>query len=123
LGQPAGNRVAVPQRADRGNVRGEIQVSKHREVAYALLRQTLGIVFLFAGIGKFKAWTGNFGGGMLQQFSGKLPMLDKIKWANVLVTLERKCDSHRGISHVVLTDYRFKDSASKITLLNYARNP
>jgi uncharacterized membrane protein YphA (DoxX/SURF4 family) len=48
-------------------------MSKHREVAYSLLRLTLGIVFLFAGIGKFKAGIGNFAGGMLQQFSGKLP--------------------------------------------------
>src|SRR6266436_1700865 len=51
----------------------EIKVSKHREIAYALLRLTLGIVFLFAGIGKFRGGLGNFAGGMLQQFSGKLP--------------------------------------------------
>jgi len=48
-------------------------MTKHREVAYALLRLTLGVVFLFAGIGKFKVGIGNFAGGMLQQFSGKLP--------------------------------------------------
>jgi len=48
-------------------------VSKHREVAYTLLRLTLGVVFLFAGIGKFRGGLGNFAGGMLQQFSGKLP--------------------------------------------------
>ena len=48
-------------------------MSKHREVAYTLLRLTLGIVFLFAGIGKFRGGLGNFAGGMLQQFSGKLP--------------------------------------------------
>jgi len=48
-------------------------VSKHRELAYALLRLTLGIVFLFAGIGKFRGGLGSFAGGMLQQFSGKLP--------------------------------------------------
>jgi len=33
----------------------------------------LGIVFLFAGIGKLRGGLGNFAGGMLQQFSGKLP--------------------------------------------------
>ena len=48
-------------------------MSKHRELAYALLRLNLGIVFLFAGIGKFRGGLGNFAGGMLQQFSGKLP--------------------------------------------------
>src|SRR6266404_4905259 len=51
----------------------EIKMSKQREVAYALLRLTLGIVFFFAGMGKFKGGLGNFAGGMLQQFSGKLP--------------------------------------------------
>ena len=50
-------------------------MTRHREVAYTLLRLTLGIVFLFAGIGKFKGGLGNFAGGMLQQFSGKLPAL------------------------------------------------
>ena len=50
-------------------------MTRHRETAYALLRLTLGIVFLFAGIGKFKMGLGNFAGGMLQQFSGKLPAI------------------------------------------------
>src|SRR5438445_13732996 len=53
--------------------RREIKMAKHREAAYALLRLTFGIVFLFAGIGKFRGGLGNFVGGMLQQFSGKLP--------------------------------------------------
>jgi thiosulfate dehydrogenase [quinone] large subunit len=48
-------------------------MARHREVAYALLRLTLGIVFLFAGIGKFMGGLGNFVGGMNQHFSGKLP--------------------------------------------------
>jgi thiosulfate dehydrogenase [quinone] large subunit len=48
-------------------------MARYREVAYGLLRLTLGVVFLFAGIGKFKAGIGNVAGGMLQQFSGKLP--------------------------------------------------
>ena len=46
---------------------------KHREVAYALLRVTLGLIFLFYGIGKFMGGISNFVGGMNQQFSGKLP--------------------------------------------------
>jgi thiosulfate dehydrogenase [quinone] large subunit len=50
-------------------------MTRHREIAYALLRVTLGVVFLFSGIGKFKGGLANFAGGMLQQFSGKLPAL------------------------------------------------
>jgi len=46
---------------------------KHREVAYVLLRVTLGLIFLFYGIGKFMGGISNFVGGMNQQFSGKLP--------------------------------------------------
>ena len=46
---------------------------KHRESAYALLRITLGVIFLFYGIGKFMGGIGNFVSGMNQHFSGKLP--------------------------------------------------
>jgi len=46
---------------------------KHREIAYALMRITLGVIFLFYGIGKFMGGISNFVGGMNQQFSGKLP--------------------------------------------------
>jgi thiosulfate dehydrogenase [quinone] large subunit len=45
----------------------------HRETAYALLRVTMGVIFLFYGIGKFIGGVGNFVGTMNQQFSGKLP--------------------------------------------------
>lgn len=45
----------------------------HRETAYALLRITLGVIFLFYGIGKFMGGVGGFVGTMNQQFSGKLP--------------------------------------------------
>jgi thiosulfate dehydrogenase [quinone] large subunit len=45
----------------------------HRETAYALLRTTMGVIFLFYGIGKFISGVGNFVGNMNQQFSGKLP--------------------------------------------------
>jgi uncharacterized membrane protein YphA (DoxX/SURF4 family) len=47
----------------------------HRETACALMRVTLGIIFLFYGISKFRGGIGNFVGGMNQQFSGKLPAL------------------------------------------------
>jgi thiosulfate dehydrogenase (quinone) large subunit len=53
--------------------RGEIRSMNHRETAYALLRITLGVIFLFYGIGKFRAGIGNFVSGMNQHFSGKLP--------------------------------------------------
>jgi thiosulfate dehydrogenase (quinone) large subunit len=46
---------------------------KHREIAYALLRITMGVIFLFYGIGKFISGVGSFVGTMNQQFSGKLP--------------------------------------------------
>jgi thiosulfate dehydrogenase [quinone] large subunit len=45
----------------------------HREAAYALLRITFGVVFLFSGIGKLMGGVGNFVGGMNQRFAGKLP--------------------------------------------------
>ena len=45
----------------------------HRETAYALLRVTMGVIFLFYGIGKFVSGIGGFVGTMNQQFSGKLP--------------------------------------------------
>ena len=46
---------------------------KNRETAYALMRITYGVIFLFYGIGKFRGGLANFVGGMNQQFSGKLP--------------------------------------------------
>jgi hypothetical protein len=33
---------------------------KHRESAYALLRVTFGVIFLFYGVGKFMGGIGNF---------------------------------------------------------------
>jgi len=62
---------------------GEL-MTKHREIAYALLRLTLGIVFLFAGIGKFMGGLGHFVGTMNQQFSGKLPAAIVMPFAYVL---------------------------------------
>ncbi len=45
----------------------------HRECAYALLRSTLGIVFLVAGVGKFMMGIGTFVSGLQEEFAGKLP--------------------------------------------------
>jgi thiosulfate dehydrogenase (quinone) large subunit len=45
----------------------------HREIAYALLRITTGVIFLFYGINKFISGLSSFVGTMNQQFSGKLP--------------------------------------------------
>jgi thiosulfate dehydrogenase (quinone) large subunit len=48
-------------------------MATQQQIGYALLRVTFGVVFLFSGIEKFRAGLRNFAGGMLQQFSGKLP--------------------------------------------------
>lgn len=45
----------------------------YRETAYALLRATMGVIFLFFGINKFVSGIGSFVGNVNQQFSGKLP--------------------------------------------------
>src|SRR5438093_12516628 len=47
----------------------------HRETAYGLLRATMGVIFLFYGIGKFMGGLANFVGGMNEHFSGKLPAM------------------------------------------------
>ena len=49
-------------------------MNNYREVGYALLRVTLGMIFLTTGIVKFMMGVGNFAAGMQQQFAGKLPM-------------------------------------------------
>ncbi len=41
----------------------------HREIAYALLRVTVGIMFLFFGVGKLLGGVGGFTGGMLERFA------------------------------------------------------
>ena len=48
-------------------------MSGYREAAYALLRVTFGVVFLFSGVGKFMGGVGEFAAGMQQRFAGKLP--------------------------------------------------
>src|SRR6266540_7173551 len=56
----------------RSEPTGGTEMTTQREIGYALLRLTFGVVFLFSGIGKFRGGIGNFAGNMLQQFSGKL---------------------------------------------------
>jgi thiosulfate dehydrogenase [quinone] large subunit len=63
-------------------------MSNHREAAYALLRVTLGVIFLFYGIGKFMGGIGNFAGGMNQRFSGKLPSVLVLPFAYALPFME-----------------------------------
>lgn len=55
-----------------------------REIAYALLRVTLGIMFLFFGIGKFTIGIGNFASGMQQNFAGKLPSFLLVPFTYIL---------------------------------------
>ena len=59
-------------------------MNHHREAAYALLRITLGMIFLFYGIGKFMSGITSFVGGMNQQFSGKLPAAMVMPFAYVI---------------------------------------
>jgi len=56
----------------------------HRETAYGLLRVTMGVIFLFYGIGKFMVGVSGFVGGMNQRFSGKLPAAMVMPFAYVL---------------------------------------
>ncbi len=56
----------------------------HRVTAYALLRITFGVIFLFYGIGKLMGGIGNFVGGMNQHFSGKLPAFMVMPFAYAL---------------------------------------
>src|SRR5205085_9674474 len=66
-------------------------MNNHREIAYALLRVTLGVVFLFNGVGKFMGGLGNFVGGMNQRFAGKLPAALVMPFAYALPFIEVLC--------------------------------
>ena len=66
-------------------------MNNHREIAYALLRVTLGVVFLFNGVGKFMGGLGNFVGGMNQRFAGKLPAALVMPFAYALPFMEVLC--------------------------------
>ena len=56
----------------------------HRETAYGLLRVTMGVIFLFFGVGKFIGGLTNFVGSMNQHFAGKLPAAMVMPFAYVL---------------------------------------
>lgn len=49
-------------------------MKNHRQAAFALLRVTLGSIFLTTGVVKFVLGVGNFAAGLQQQFADKLPM-------------------------------------------------
>ena len=55
-----------------------------RDIGYALMRITYGVIFLFYGVGKFLVGVSNFVGGMNQQFSGKLPAFMVMPFAYLL---------------------------------------
>jgi len=57
---------------------------KHRETAYGLLRVTMGVTFLFFGVGKFIGGLTNFVGSMNQRCAGKLPAAMVMPFAYVL---------------------------------------
>ncbi len=56
----------------------------HRQTAYGLLRVTMGVIFLFYGVGKFIGGLTNFVGGMNQHFAGKLPAAMVMPFAYLL---------------------------------------
>ena len=60
----------------------------HRECAYALLRSTLGVVFLVAGIGKFMMGIGTFVSSTQADFAGKLPSALVVPFTYALPFLE-----------------------------------
>jgi thiosulfate dehydrogenase (quinone) large subunit len=61
-----------------------VTLPNYREAAYALLRLTVGVVFLFSGITKLMGGLGNFASHMEQQFVGKLPSILVIPFAFAL---------------------------------------
>jgi|SRR5918994_2073557 thiosulfate dehydrogenase [quinone] large subunit len=63
-------------------------MSNYREAAYALLRVTLGVIFLTTGVVKFVIGIGTFAAGLQQQFAGKLPMFIVTPFAYVLPFVE-----------------------------------
>lgn len=56
----------------------------NRQAAYALLRITMGVIFLFYGVGKFMVGIGAFAAGTNQHFAGKLPAVIVLPFAYVL---------------------------------------
>jgi thiosulfate dehydrogenase [quinone] large subunit len=71
--------VTMPRTIDERSTRELVTEREsrlgYREAAYAVLRASLGIVFLVGGIMKIAGGVGNFEAGLEQQFNGKLPIL------------------------------------------------
>jgi thiosulfate dehydrogenase [quinone] large subunit len=63
-------------------------LQSNRETAYALLRITLGTIFLTTGLVKFSMGISNFAGGLEQQFAGKLPQPIVAVFAHLLPFVE-----------------------------------
>ena len=59
-------------------------MNNYREAGYALLRVTLGMIFLTTGIVKLMIGISNFVAGLQQAFAGKLPMFIVTPFAYVL---------------------------------------
>ena len=58
---------------------------RHREIAYALLRVTVGIMFLFFGVGKLLGGVGGFAGGIVERFAGSFlpsPLVELFAYAS-----------------------------------------
>lgn len=72
------------------NWQSEARVERpaHRECAYALLRSTLGIVFLVGGIGKFMMGIGAFVAHIQEPVAGKLPAALVVPFGYALPFLE-----------------------------------
>ena len=79
---------AIPQINYDWQSEARVEHPAHRECAYALLRSTLGIVFLFAGIGKFMMGIGTFVSGLQEPFAGKLPSALVVPFGYALPFLE-----------------------------------
>jgi thiosulfate dehydrogenase [quinone] large subunit len=71
--------VTLPRSIDERSTRELVTEREsrvgYRECAYALLRASLGVVFLVGGLSKIAGGVGNFEAGLEQQFNGKLPVL------------------------------------------------
>lgn len=82
------NQRTIPETNYDWQSETRIEHPAHRECAYALLRSTLGVVFLAAGVGKIMAGVGAFASGTQQDFAGKLPGALVLAFAYALPFLE-----------------------------------
>ncbi len=76
IGHAANAKVLLKQAEEgdqRARIPGIISRMRHKQVAYVLLRITIGVVFLFYGIGKFTMGRAALVNGLVQQFA-KTPL-------------------------------------------------